>query len=153
MANYIDSILVSGEQVLHRGQISLLSMLPAFIGGGLLVLLGLVMAIAGGTSVVMLLGVVWIGVALLKRLTTELAVTNRRVVAKTGVISRNTVELNLNKVESVSVHQSMLGRLFGYGSIVVKGTGGDAAPIPFIAEPLEFKRALTTATDAAQQAR
>ena len=130
MASYVDSVLVSGEQVLHRGKVSLLSMLPAFIGGGLLVLVGLISIAAKGPWYFSALGVLWIAVALLKRLTTELAVTNRRVVAKTGLISRDTVELNLSKVESVGVHQSILGRVLGYGSIIVKGTGGDAAPIP-----------------------
>ena len=135
MDSYVDSVLVAGEQVIHRGQISWLSMIPAFVIGGLLLLFGLLMPF------LFLIRWIWIITSVVRRLTTELAVTNKRVVAKTGLISRNTIEMNLTKVESVRVNQSILGRMLDYGSIVVNGTGGDAAPVPYVADPMGFKRA------------
>jgi uncharacterized membrane protein YdbT with pleckstrin-like domain len=151
MASYVDSVLMKGEEVIHRGKVSMLSFLPAFVGGGLLLLVGI--STPSGTGfggIYLLLGALWIGVALLRRLTTELAVTNKRLIAKAGLISRNTVELNLSKVESVRVSQSILGRILGYGSIVVGGTGSTHAPVRFISHPMAFKQAVTTATDAVQ---
>ena len=72
--------------------------------------------------------------------TTELALTNKRIIAKFGFIRRSTVELRLEKVESISINQGLLGRLLGYGTVVVKGTGGTGTPIPSIKKPLDFRR-------------
>lgn len=72
--------------------------------------------------------------------TTELVVTSKRVIAKVGLIRRATLELNHSKVESMNVSQSTLGRIIGYGTIVVNGTGGGATPVPGIDNPLEFRR-------------
>jgi uncharacterized membrane protein YdbT with pleckstrin-like domain len=54
----------------------------------------------------------------------EFGITNKRLIIKTGILSRRTLELNLSKIESVNVNQSILGRILGYGSIGVIGTGG-----------------------------
>jgi uncharacterized membrane protein YdbT with pleckstrin-like domain len=77
--------------------------------------------------------------AWLKRLGTEIAVTDRRIIAKSGLIQRHTTEVNMDKVESVDVDQSIFGRLFGYGSITVRGTGEGIATLHNIARPLEFR--------------
>jgi uncharacterized membrane protein YdbT with pleckstrin-like domain len=69
-----------------------------------------------------------------------MAVTNRRVLMKSGVISRKTVELMLSKVESIGVNQGMLGRVAGYGSVVVRGSGGTYELFDRVARPLEFRR-------------
>lgn len=74
--------------------------------------------------------------------TTELAITEKRVVAKYGLIRRTTIELRLDKVESVMVKQGFLGRILNYGDVVVVGTGASGTPIPYIAEPLEFRTQL-----------
>ena len=79
--------------------------------------------------------------------TTELALTDRRVIAKTGLLSQQSVELNIPKVESVEVHQSLLGRMLNYGTITVKGTGGGAAPAPGIAAPFDFRKAVQELTN------
>ncbi len=73
------------------------------------------------------------------KFSTELGVTSKRVISKTGLISRNSHELNHNKVESLHVDQSILGRILGYGTITVKGTGGGSAPIPNIDDPMKFR--------------
>jgi len=72
--------------------------------------------------------------------TTELALTNKRVIAKFGFIRRTTVELRLDKVESIGVNQGIMGRLMGCGNIIVKGTGGTGTPIPSIKKPLDLRR-------------
>lgn len=73
---------------------------------------------------------------------TEFAVTNKRVIAKHGFIMRKTIEINLPKVESMGVDQSILGRIFNYGDIKVSGTGGVHAQFKFIASPLKIRSAL-----------
>lgn len=76
---------------------------------------------------------------ILKYISTELALTNQRVIAKTGFIRRNTVELKNEKIESVIVDQPVFGRIFNYGSIITRGTGGTNTPIPWIASPILFR--------------
>src|SRR6185503_18929943 len=77
---------------------------------------------------------------LIDRVSSEFAITNRRVVIKTGLISRRTFEMNLSKIESVNVDQSLLGRMLGYGTITLIGTGGSKETFSRIAAPLEFRR-------------
>lgn len=72
--------------------------------------------------------------------TDEFAITNKRVIIKTGLIRRKTVELNLSKIESVNVVQSILGRILGFGSIQVVGTGGSKEIFPKIKHPLKFRK-------------
>jgi uncharacterized membrane protein YdbT with pleckstrin-like domain len=83
--------------------------------------------------------------AFVRRATTEFAITDHRVIYKTGLLRRHTLEMNRGKVESVDVDQTILGRILGYGTIVVRGTGGSLEPIRDIAEPLVFRRRLTAA--------
>ena len=73
---------------------------------------------------------------------TEMAITNRRVVAKIGFIWRRTIEMERQKVESVSVDQSILGRVLDYGTIIVRGTGSTLEPMANIDDPLEFRNKL-----------
>ncbi len=72
--------------------------------------------------------------------TTELAITNKRVIAKFGFIRRNTVEINISKIESIQIDQGIRGRIFNFGSIIVSGAGNPVAPIPGISSPLEFRK-------------
>ena len=81
--------------------------------------------------------------AFIRRATTELAVTNHRVIYKSGLLSRHTIEMNRDKVESVDVDQSLLGRIFGYGTVVVRGTGGSLEPMRNIGDPLSFRTYIT----------
>ena len=77
---------------------------------------------------------------LIYRLTTELVITNSRIIAKWGLISRDTVELNTNQIESVIINQSVIGRLFNFGTVRVQGTGQAVTPFYAIADPLLFRR-------------
>jgi uncharacterized membrane protein YdbT with pleckstrin-like domain len=77
---------------------------------------------------------------LIERLSSEFAITNRRVIIKLGLVSRRTFEMNLSKIESVNVAQSLLGRMLGYGTITIIGTGGTRETFGDIAAPVEFRR-------------
>ena len=137
MASYVDSNLIKDEAVLHRGHLSLWSLSGLLFFGVLLlpVVIGLFLLLSA-----------WI-----KYKTTELAVTNKRVIVKTGLISRKTLELNLAKAESIQVDQSLMGRLFDFGSLQVNGTGMAHAPIAGIRAPLEFRRQFMEAQDQAAE--
>ena len=136
MASYVESVLISGETVLHRGRVSLWPHAWKIVLGILLlpVVVGLALLI-------------WV---LVIYKTTEIAITNKRIIAKFGFISRSTTEINLPKVESLQVDQGVMARLFGYGTIVVAGAGTPNLKIPGIADPLRFRRHFMEATDTRQ---
>ena len=75
------------------------------------------------------------------RWSSEFVITNRRIIIKTGLIARNTFEMNLSKIESVNVDQSFMGRILGYGSMTIIGTGGTREAFRNIRKPLEFRKA------------
>jgi len=135
MASYVEQALIQGEHVLHLGRKSWWSLFWWLFFGVVLapVLIGLV-----------LLAIAWI-----KQRSTELAVTNKRVISKFGFIQRDTVELNIHKVESVQVRQSVLARILGFGTIVIAGGGNPQAPIPGISDPMAFRRAFLEAQETA----
>lgn len=80
--------------------------------------------------------------ALLRRITTEVVVTNHRVIFKRGLFSRHTAEMNVSKIESVDVEQTIWGRVFGYGNVIIRGTGGTFEPLIGIASPLRLRNAI-----------
>lgn len=77
-----------------------------------------------------------------RRWTTEIAVTSRRIIFKVGFIRRRTIEMNMEKVESVDVNQSVLGRVFDYGDILVRGTGSSLEPFHNIETPIQFRNSI-----------
>lgn len=134
MSSYVDSVLSPGETVQYRAKCSVWSLLP-------LIILGLLL-------ITVVIGVVFWLAAFLRYISVEMAVTNKRVIAKTGFITRRTVELNLAKVESIQVEQGLLGRLFNYGTIVVAGAGTPQAPVAGITDPLKFRAAVLQTQEA-----
>ncbi len=88
--------------------------------------------------------------SVIHKLTAELAITSKRAIAKIGFIRRHTVELNHSKVESFNVDQSLLGRMLGYGTVVINGTGGGKTSISNIDAPLDFRREAMQTIDASQ---
>lgn len=78
----------------------------------------------------------------IRQISTELVITNRRVIAKYGFISTTTYELMLSKVEGANIDQSVIGRMLGYGTVMVKGTGGGISPIDHVANPYRFHQEL-----------
>lgn len=136
MTSYVDQVLTQDERVVHIGRVSLWTLsVPIVLGAVLLVVFGL--------------GLVFWGIAYIKYKTTELAITNKRVIAKFGFIRRKTIEINISKVESIQVEQGILGRLFNYGTLVISGGGNPQAPIPGISDPIEFRKAFVEATEGA----
>lgn len=127
MASYVESTLIKDEKIIYEGKISLWSLLP-------MILLGLILLPFAFFGLLF-----WVA-ALIRYLTTELAFTNKRVIAKFGFISRKTIELNLSKVESLQVNQGILGRIFNFGTLVISGAGNPQAPIPGISNPMTFRR-------------
>ena len=134
MTSYVEGALVSGEKLVHSGQLSLWAMWH-------LIALGVVLTPLFG------LGLVFLAMAYVRYKSTELAVTTKRVIVKHGFIRRQTVEINLNKVESIQVDQGVLGRLFNFGTLVISGTGTSHAPIAGISEPMGFRKAFIEAQE------
>jgi len=90
--------------------------------------------------ILLIVGIWWFTKALLSKLTTELAITNKRVIAKVGLIRRKTIELNHSKIESYQVNQPIFGSILGYGTITINCTDGGKTPIPNIYSPLLFRK-------------
>lgn len=109
----------------------------AELSAGGLAMIGLLLLVAGAAILVY---------GLAKRNATEMAVTNKRVLIKTGLASRRTLDLMLSRVESIAVEETFLGRIFGYGSVIVRGTGGTPEAFFLIAHPQEFRRAVQEQT-------
>ncbi len=139
MGSYVEGTLIKDEKIIYEGKTSIWSLLP-------LIVLGFIFIGIFGIGILF-----WIAAAL-RYITTELAFTNKRVIAKFGFISRRTIELNLTKVESVQVNQGILGRVFNFGTLVISGAGNPQAPIPGISNPMTFRRSFMEYQDQARAA-
>jgi uncharacterized membrane protein YdbT with pleckstrin-like domain len=153
MGRYIDDILQPGEKVLYSTNAHWIFYQPA-IGAWIVALVllflsrlttteGLILLCLSAAAVVALAALYWSGTAWFHRWTTETDVTNLRVVHKSGFIKRRTFEMALDKVESVDVNQSILGRIFNYGDVTINGVGEGKETISTIAAPLDFRSHIT----------
>ncbi|MBN8972704.1 MAG: PH domain-containing protein [Rhizobiales bacterium] len=153
MGRYIDDILQPGEKLLYSTNLHWVFYLPGLIGWivsiallvgsqmtlqGTLVLVCLVLSAAAALVAFYLSFRAWF-----KRWTTETDVTSLRVVHKEGFIKRRTFEMSLDKVESVDVNQSILGRVLNYGDVTIRGVGEGVETIKTIASPLAFRNFIT----------
>jgi uncharacterized membrane protein YdbT with pleckstrin-like domain len=146
---YIERILQPGESLIYTGRIHWIIYLPAAL---FLIVAVVALARTGNPH-----GMVWVAVAGLcaavgalsglsawiKRWTTEIDVTDRRIVYKRGLIRRHTVEMNMDKVESVDVDQTILGRFLDFGNVTVRGTGAGIEPLFNVEAPLQFRNHVT----------
>ena len=154
--SYVQKNLLAGEASVYDAKIHWFLYVP----GILILLIGVfLMNVSSGPQdeglvivglLILPFGLYSLIKAAITQSTTELAVTTKRVIAKVGFIRRNTIELNHQKVESFNVDQSVVGRIFGYGTITVNGTGGGKTPVPGIAKPLEYRRRAMETIDSAQ---
>ncbi|MBV9458772.1 MAG: PH domain-containing protein [Bradyrhizobium sp.] len=152
MGRYIDEILQPGEQVLYSTNAHWIFYFPAIVAWAVVAVLLIVafaipsVALVGlaSAAVVAVPALFWTAKGWFHRMTTETDVTNHRVVHKTGFIKRKTFEIALDKIESVDVEQSILGRLLNYGDVRINGVGEGTQNIPTIASPLAFRSAITT---------
>jgi uncharacterized membrane protein YdbT with pleckstrin-like domain len=153
MGRYIDEILQPGEKVLYSTNAHWIFFLPA-IAGWIVAIVFVVLSylVPAGAPALLCLSMAAISavVALYKtitawfhRWTIETDVTNLRVIHKTGFITRQTFEMSLDKVESVDVKQSILGRIFNYGNVTIRGVGEGVETIKTIASPLAFRNSIT----------
>jgi len=153
MGRYIDDILQPGEKVLYSTNAHWVFYIPgigAWIAALVLLILsrsttteGLILLCLSASAVVSLAALYWTAKAWFHRWTTETDVTNLRVVHKTGFIKRRTFEMALDKVESVDVNQSILGRILNYGDVTILGVGEGKETISTIASPLAFRSHIT----------
>jgi uncharacterized membrane protein YdbT with pleckstrin-like domain len=153
--NYIEASLIPGETVAYQTRLHWIVMLRHILlallllaGSGALLTYLLKQPRTGSTSehlmeagaaALLVCGLVAIFAGVVRRNATEMAVTTRRVVVKQGLFSRKTIEMLLNKIETVEVSEPMVGRMLGYGSITIVGTGGTSEPFHKIAHPLKFR--------------
>jgi uncharacterized membrane protein YdbT with pleckstrin-like domain len=152
--SYVDKNLISGEKLVYRTGIHWIVLFWPFVFAVLL----------GGAGVAVYIyrnDLVWVGAALVaiaaiilivggfRRNSTEMAVTNRRVIIKTGIASRRSLEIMLPKVESIGIDESAGGRMLGYGTVTIHGTGGTPEPFRLIAHPSEFRRQVQQQIDSA----
>ena len=148
---YVDRVLQEGESVRHIARISWVTYLPGLflwaVAGVLAGLLPsapalhfLVLTVA---AIVFIIGTILLARAWFHRVTTVIAVTDRRIIYKRGFVRRYTVEMHMDKVESVDVDQSILGRLLDYGDVIIHGTGMGIEPLPNIDHPLELRNHIT----------
>ena len=149
---YVRRVLQPGESVIYATRLHSVIFVPAilwFIAALVLLVVALTQRgdlRIGGEALATFAAIfgLWVGVpALIRRQSTELAVTDRRVIYKSGIVARHTLEMNRSKVESVDVDQSLLGRFLDFGTIVVRGTGGSLEPIRMISDPLSFRSHIT----------
>ena len=150
MVSYVQRVLQPGEQVRHISPIHWIVYWP----GVAVALLALVAywfsetrfltgmwrytAYALALVAVVLLIQRWIRCRV-----TEIAVTDRRVIYKKGLIRRRTNEMNMDKVESVKIDQSIFGRMFDFGNVTILGTGEGFNTLRTIASPIELRNSIT----------
>ena len=156
---YVDEHLLPGETVTYRARrhwlifawpaLFLVAAAMGFVmfgttdvwpaGRWIIPLVGVLMAVAFGLK------------PAVEYLTSEFAVTNKRVVTKTGLVERDSQETLLSKIETIGVDQTLGGRLLGYGTVTIVGTGGSREPFALIAQPLEFRRQVQAQIVAAEE--
>ncbi len=163
MASF-DKALLPGEEVLYQAR---LSSLPLYIDGGVLLgglamivtglmLLGLPVAgfgLIGLGGIVLLFGCGRLARTMVQRSTTDMLVTNRRVLSRVGVLRKESEEMFLGKIESVEIHQNLLARALNYGSIEVNGSGEGELVFTNIAAPKDFRNACMNAVEQASLTR
>lgn len=147
---YVEEILQPGEHVLFVSTIHWFT----YASGAMLLVAGILFgAISMGSTaqlvfqiislVLVAAGFLSVAGAWFRRWTTEIAVTDRRIIYKRGFVRRRTIEMNMEKVESVDVNQSIPGRLLGYGDVLIRGVGVGFEPLHMIDDPIKLRNAIT----------
>lgn len=158
--SYVEHVIQPGETLLYRAPLHWIVYAPgvllaaiglAVLGYGAVTgqdaagswhdLLGLVLLAVGALGV--LVAIASLFGAFIRRHSTEIAVTSRRVIYKTGIVRRITSEISVEKIETVLVDQGIWGRILNFGTIVIRGTGGGLEPVRNIEDPLTFRSKLT----------
>lgn len=149
--SYVASVLQPGEKILHVGKphwIGYWRALALLILAAALLMLHPTGIVATdmlwlGTAVLALIALAFAAQTFFQRWTQEIGVTDRRVIYKRGFISRQTAEMNMDKIETVLVDQSLLGRLLGYGTVTIQGTGASIESLRDMADPIGLRTTIT----------
>ena len=139
--SYIEQNLMNGENVLYQARLHWV----IFLWPAIIFIIAIMYCIVGGEGAVfggllIFIGIITGVISIIKYRTSEFGITNKRVIVKVGFISRNSLEVLLNKVEGIQVNQDILGRIFDYGSITISGTGGTKDPFHKIEAPFDFRK-------------
>jgi len=166
--SYVEKHLISGETVEYQTELHWIVMLGhalsaavlAVIGVGLLVtpwssvngsLVSYVAVLRWAGAVFLVIAAVFFVIGIVRRRATVMALTNKRVIVKTGLASRRTVELLLSRIESVVVEEPALGRVLGYGTVIIRGTGGTPETFEKIYHPLQFREQVQSQISSTQK--
>jgi len=156
LLSYAEKHLIAGETVQYETRLHWIVMVGHTLIAAVLALVGAAALLAPASSLntgtasfsgalrwvgiaCFLLAAIVFGIGFVRRSATEMAVTNKRVIVKSGIVNRRTIELLLPRIESIAVEEPALGRVLGYGTVIVRGTGGTPEVFPQIARPLEFR--------------
>jgi hypothetical protein len=148
LGSYTAATLQENERPLHHTAIHWMALSGSIIGAILTLIVILPIAMFAAWKdfywawMLLVIPVGILGSAIVTVRTSELVITDRRVLIKVGFIQRHTFEMFISKIESVAVFQSMLGRLFNYGTVTIRGTGGSSESFATIAAPLQFRDAI-----------
>ncbi len=169
MGSYVQRVLSAEEQIVYPAQLhwviyfrglfmTFMGALVGHFGGyGVRAILGDNMAQMAAKPIMVLAmvmivwGTVELLLAFIRQTSTELVITNKRVIAKYGFIATTTFELMIVKVEGANIDQTVLGRMLGFGTVMVKGTGGGISPIDHVASPFLFQNYLMNAMERANR--
>ncbi len=137
--SYIDNNLMANEVVVYRTRLHWATFMSAIV----VFVLAIAASFSGMQEADWILYLIAAGLVLMNLITyvsSEFGVTNRRVIIKVGFVRRNSYEMLLNRIEGIEVAQSILGRILGYGTIVIRGMGGSQEVFSKIENPLEFRK-------------
>ncbi len=155
--SYVEKHLIPGETIQYQTKLHWIVMLGHLAIAAVFELLAITFLIASfsswkgvevapprsamylGSLFCFVIGGIFLGIGLLKRNVTEMAVTNKRVIVKSGLVDRRTNEILLSRIESVVVDEPAMGRIFGYGTVIVRGTGGTPEIFEKIQHPLKLR--------------
>jgi uncharacterized membrane protein YdbT with pleckstrin-like domain len=153
--SYVEKHLIDGETIIYETRLHWIVLIAPIVLGSLFALTGVGMFVLSGRTTadqsaahlsLLAIGAAFFLVALIfivrgvvMRNATEMTVTNKRVFVKVGLAARRTIELLLSRVESIGVEESVMGRMLGYGTVIIHGTGGTPEVFNMIAHPLEFR--------------
>ncbi|MDD4616806.1 MAG: PH domain-containing protein [Alphaproteobacteria bacterium] len=160
MSSYVKKMLLPDERLLYLATLHWVIFLPGLVLSVIAGLAGffsyhiagfiasdamaptLGKALAGASMFFSIIGFGLLIAAMVRQSATELAITNRRLIAKYGFVARNTFEIMVNRVTGANFDQTVMGRILGYGTIIVHGAGGDTSPFDLVANPHHFHHAL-----------
>ena len=166
--SYVEKHLISGETVQYQTKLHWIVMLGhvviaavlALIGVGLLVtpwssvngsLVSYAAVLRWAGAVFLVIAAIFLAIGVVRRGATVMALTNKRVIVKTGLASRRTIELLLSRIESVVVEEPALGRVLGYGTVIIRGTGGTPETFEKIYHPLQFREQVQSQISSTQK--